>query len=109
MLGYFPMDHLAYLVDHKLIPGKSDNMWKYSSRCWFVWTAAELVLLLFAYLSPAKGLSRKVILLRIVRYLCDLAMAYHWSVDRSGFSEAQIAQFGLLGTTVSLYVNWKTQ
>jgi hypothetical protein len=108
MLGYYPMDHVAFLIDTKVVPGNSDGLWRYGSKCWMYWIMIELYLLIKQYPTMSRE-KRRILLLKIVRNLCDLVLAYHWSVKKSPLNDFHIGVSGVVGSSCALALQWIQQ
>jgi len=107
MLFYYPLEHIAWLRDLKVLSGPTGHLWRGSSQAWAVWVVLEIILTWKRYKDPKTTPAEKsAIRLYLFKCLTDFILAYHWSVRKSPFSEMTIGWVGLLGTSASLYPKW---
>ena len=102
LLGYYPLENIAWLMDHKILfQGDSGKLWRLSSQFWAIWILLEL------YVLYKRKQNREKVGLNVANQGLDLILAYHWSVAKSPFSDLTIAITGLLSSTISLLFKWK--
>lgn len=132
MLGYYPLEHIAWLSDYGVIPTiNTDPLWRYSSLSWWVYVVLDLVVAYCRHKSLNAQITRSLhratsdnsaelkkeianllhqrtrLRLQVLSMLCDFVLAWHWSVKKSPFSDLHIGVVGSIGSLVGFYFRWK--
>lgn len=107
MLLYYPLEHISWLRDNKVLSGSSDLSWRQSSQAWAVWVILEIFLQMKNYNETQDKKEKLALKLYMIKCFSDLALAYHWSVKKSVFSDYAIGWIGVIGTLIGLYQKWQ--
>jgi len=107
---YYPLEHLAWLADTKLMSFSSDKLWKYAILCWVVYSAIQLIQSVYklrtAYSDSReqKLQNQQAVLLRLalLQYICDLLCGLHWMGCGPLSNKLSNTLVGLLGTVSSI-------
>ena len=107
---YYPLEHLAWLSDTKLMSFPSDKLWKYAILCWVIYSAIQLIQSVYklriAYSNSReqKLQKRQAVLLRLalLQYICDLLCGLNWMGCGPLSNKLSYTSVGLLGTVSSI-------
>mmetsp|Transcript_18289 Transcript_18289/g.23162 ORF Transcript_18289/g.23162 Transcript_18289/m.23162 type:complete len:206 (-) Transcript_18289:72-689(-) len=108
MVLYYPLEHISWFRDNKILKGSSDRTWRWSSQAWAVWVILEIFLQKRKYEQTESEQEKRNIRIYLVKCFSDLLLAYHWSVKKSPFSDVTVGWIGFIGTCFSLYQKWKS-
>jgi len=137
MLGYYPLEHIAWLSDNGIIRKiDTDPLWRLSSMSWWLYVVLDLIVAFKKHKSLSKQIERvqrrisssvstseeskeakkqlsdllqqkRIRFLQTVTVLCDFVLAWHWSVKTSPFSDLMIGIVGSIGSMIGFYFRWK--
>lgn len=104
---YYPLEHLAWLSDLKVIPYSSGRLWDYALLCWVIYSAIQLMQCLYKLriiLSDSSERKQKSIPLSLglLKYICDLLCGLHWIQCGPLSNKLSNTVVGLLGTISSI-------
>ena len=111
-LIFYPLEHLAWLADLRLVPYSSERLWDYSLLCWVVYSAIQIIQLLYklivTYGKPKEQKLQKqksnsmLLCLGLLKYTCDLLCGLHWMGSGPLSNKLSYSSLGLLGTISSI-------
>ena len=110
-LIYYPLEHLAWLADSKLVSFSSNRLWKYAILCWVIYSAIQLLQSLYKlrmiYNNSSKQKLRKdksmvLVRLALLQYFCDVLCGLHWMTCGPLSNKLSDTVVGLLGTVSSI-------
>lgn len=109
-LIYYPLEHLAWLADSKLVSFSSNRLWKYAILCWVIYSAIQLMQclyklrMIFNNSSKQKLRKEKLMVLRLalLQYVCDVLCGLHWMPCGPLSNKLSDILVGLLGTVSSI-------
>ena len=110
-LLYYPLEHLAWLADSKLMTFSSNRLWKYAILCWVIYSAIQLLQSLYKlrtiYNNSSKQKLRKeksmaLVRLALLQYFCDVLCGLHWVPCGPLSNKLSDTLVGLLGTVSSI-------
>lgn len=100
---YYPLEHLAWLADSKLVPVSSNRLWKYAILCWVIYSAIQLIQCLYKLRMKQLRKQKSTVLLSLgLQYICDLLCGLHWMTCGPLSNKLSDTVVGLLGTISSI-------
>lgn len=105
---YYPLEHLAWLADSKLVSFSSERLWKYAIVTWVIYSMIQLIQCIYKlkmmYSEQKLHKQKSSLLLRlgVIQYICDMLCGLHWMSCGPLSNKLSDTLVGLLGTVSSI-------
>lgn len=106
LLAYYPLEHIYYLNEYRLIQVRQPDWYSRAScKAWLVFILLYLAQGVYRLLSQRK-LPPTPKLISLTKNVCDLPLAIHWSSEHAVLSNLSVGVLGVAGSLLDVYNRW---